>query len=69
MDIKFTYWILLVLCLQVKPVRDTVQQALHYWRNLPGSGTSEPSEAGSFIKGLIAAGSLFLLKSYLFKFS
>lgn len=35
---------------KVKPVRDTVQQALHYWRNLPGSGTSEPSEAGSFIK-------------------
>ncbi|KAK9269469.1 hypothetical protein L1049_001244 [Liquidambar formosana] len=35
---------------KVKPVRDSILQALHYWRNLPGAGTPEPSEAGSSIK-------------------
>ncbi|XP_057979061.1 TORTIFOLIA1-like protein 2 isoform X2 [Malania oleifera] len=35
---------------KVKPVRDTVQRALQYWRSLPGCDTSEPSEAGSSIK-------------------
>ncbi|KAL2458188.1 ARM repeat superfamily protein [Forsythia ovata] len=35
---------------KVKPVRDTALQALHLWRNLPGSDTPEPSEAGSSVK-------------------
>ncbi|XP_028077211.1 TORTIFOLIA1-like protein 2 isoform X2 [Camellia sinensis] len=35
---------------KVKPVRDTVLQALHLWRRLPGPDTPEPSEAGSSIK-------------------
>lgn len=35
---------------KVKPVRDTALQALQAWRNLPGSDTPEPSEAGSSIK-------------------
>ncbi|KAL5540148.1 hypothetical protein UlMin_042372 [Ulmus minor] len=35
---------------KVKPVRDTVLQALHCWKTLPGHDTSEPSEAGSSIK-------------------
>ncbi|GFY80551.1 ARM repeat superfamily protein [Actinidia rufa] len=38
---------------KVKPVRDTVLQALHLWRSLPGHDTPEPSEAGSSIKGLL----------------
>ncbi|XP_052199299.1 TORTIFOLIA1-like protein 2 isoform X2 [Diospyros lotus] len=36
---------------KVKPVRETVLQALHLWKSLPGPGTPEPSEAGSSIKG------------------
>ncbi|KAL5565513.1 hypothetical protein UlMin_028677 [Ulmus minor] len=35
---------------KVKPVRDTVLQALHCWKTLPGHDTSEPSEAGSSLK-------------------
>ncbi|CAI9766003.1 unnamed protein product [Fraxinus pennsylvanica] len=35
---------------KVKPVRDTALQALHLWKNLLGSATPEPSEAGSFVK-------------------
>ncbi|XP_059637491.1 TORTIFOLIA1-like protein 2 [Cornus florida] len=35
---------------KVKPVRDTVLQALHLWKSLPGPDTREPSEAGSSIK-------------------
>ncbi|XVF19086.1 hypothetical protein REPUB_Repub11eG0079900 [Reevesia pubescens] len=35
---------------KVKPVRDTVLQALQYWRSIPGPDTSELSEAGSYIK-------------------
>ncbi|XP_060670398.1 TORTIFOLIA1-like protein 2 isoform X2 [Ziziphus jujuba] len=35
---------------KVKPVRDTVLQALRCWRTLPGPDTPEPSEAGSSIK-------------------
>ncbi|XP_027065841.1 TORTIFOLIA1-like protein 2 [Coffea arabica] len=35
---------------KVKPVRDTALQALQIWRNLPGSDTPEPSEAGSSVK-------------------
>ncbi|EOY31702.1 ARM repeat superfamily protein, putative isoform 1 [Theobroma cacao] len=35
---------------KVKPVRDTVLHALHYWRSVPGPDTSKPSEAGSCIK-------------------
>ncbi|KAM1087382.1 hypothetical protein ACFX2B_012766 [Malus domestica] len=35
---------------KVKPVRDTVLQALQCWKSLPGPDTSEPSEAGSSIK-------------------
>ncbi|KAG8373913.1 hypothetical protein BUALT_Bualt11G0074700 [Buddleja alternifolia] len=35
---------------KVKPVRDVALQALQLWRNLPGSGTPEPSEAGSSFK-------------------
>ncbi|KAM0966841.1 hypothetical protein FF1_022582 [Malus domestica] len=34
----------------VKPVRDTVLQALQCWKSLPGPDASEPSEAGSSIK-------------------
>ncbi|PSS20731.1 Microtubule-associated protein [Actinidia chinensis var. chinensis] len=37
---------------KVKPVRDTVLQALHLWRSLPGHDPPEPSEAGSSIKGV-----------------
>ncbi|KAL5569860.1 hypothetical protein UlMin_026435 [Ulmus minor] len=36
---------------KVKPVRDTLLQALHCWKTLPGHDTSEPSEAGSALKG------------------
>ncbi|XWS28200.1 hypothetical protein CRYUN_Cryun25bG0045200 [Craigia yunnanensis] len=36
---------------KVKPVRDTVLHALQYWRSIPGPDTSEPSEAGFYIKG------------------
>ncbi|KZV18267.1 hypothetical protein F511_24234 [Dorcoceras hygrometricum] len=36
---------------KVKPVRDAALQALQLWKNLPGSGTPEPSEAGSSVKG------------------
>ncbi|KAL6575289.1 hypothetical protein OROMI_012574 [Orobanche minor] len=36
---------------KVKPVRDTALQALHLWRNLPGTNSPEPSEAGSSVKG------------------
>ncbi|KAK8282376.1 hypothetical protein V6Z12_D08G023000 [Gossypium hirsutum] len=35
---------------KVKPVRDTVLHALQYWRSIPGPDTSEPSEAGSYVK-------------------
>ncbi|XP_059283496.1 TORTIFOLIA1-like protein 2 isoform X1 [Lycium ferocissimum] len=35
---------------KVKPVRDSALQALHLWKRLPGTGTSEPSEAGSSIR-------------------
>ncbi|CAA3021842.1 microtubule-associated TORTIFOLIA1 [Olea europaea subsp. europaea] len=35
---------------KVKPVRDTALQALHLWKNLLGSATPEPSEAGSSVK-------------------
>lgn len=35
---------------KVKPVRDTVLQALQCWKSLPGPDTPEPSEAGSSIK-------------------
>ncbi|KAE8720849.1 Kinase superfamily protein isoform 1 [Hibiscus syriacus] len=35
---------------RVKPVRDTVLHALQYWRSVPGPDTSEPSEAGSYVK-------------------
>ncbi|KAL4308536.1 hypothetical protein GQ457_01G049020 [Hibiscus cannabinus] len=35
---------------KVKPVRDTVLHALQYWRSVPGPDTSEPSEAGSYVK-------------------
>ncbi|PON36271.1 Coatomer beta subunit [Parasponia andersonii] len=35
---------------KVKPVRDTVLQALQCWKTLPGTHTPEPSEAGSSIK-------------------
>ncbi|XVE78714.1 hypothetical protein DITRI_Ditri14bG0000700 [Diplodiscus trichospermus] len=35
---------------KVKPVRDTVLRALQYWRSVPRLDTSEPSEAGSYIK-------------------
>ncbi|KAI3416738.1 uncharacterized protein J3R85_015195, partial [Psidium guajava] len=35
---------------KVKPVRDTVLQALHCWRNIPGQDHPEPSECGSSIK-------------------
>ncbi|KAA8535880.1 hypothetical protein F0562_030883 [Nyssa sinensis] len=35
---------------KVKPVRDTVLQALHLWRSHPGPDTPEASEAGSSIK-------------------
>ncbi|PKI34616.1 hypothetical protein CRG98_045010 [Punica granatum] len=35
---------------KVKPVRDSVAQALHCWRSLPGPTTPDPSEAGSSIK-------------------
>ncbi|KAJ4962412.1 hypothetical protein NE237_022351 [Protea cynaroides] len=35
---------------KVKPVRDSVLQALQYWKNLPRSDSPEPSEAGSFTK-------------------
>ncbi|PON81358.1 Coatomer beta subunit [Trema orientale] len=35
---------------KVKPVRDTVLQALQCWKTLPGTDTPEPSEAGSSIK-------------------
>ncbi|KAK3008430.1 hypothetical protein RJ639_014773 [Escallonia herrerae] len=37
---------------KVKPARDTVLQALHLWKSLPGPDTPEPSEAGSSIKGM-----------------
>ncbi|PWA82532.1 ARM repeat superfamily protein [Artemisia annua] len=36
---------------KVKPVRDTVLQALQLWKSLLGSDASELSEAGSSIKG------------------
>ncbi|KAL6507700.1 hypothetical protein OROGR_023895 [Orobanche gracilis] len=35
---------------KVKPVRDTALQALLLWRNLPGTNSLEPSEAGSSVK-------------------
>ncbi|CAI9099016.1 OLC1v1035765C2 [Oldenlandia corymbosa var. corymbosa] len=35
---------------KVKPVRETALQALQIWRDLPGSDTPEPSEAGSSVK-------------------
>ncbi|KAL3535002.1 hypothetical protein ACH5RR_003463 [Cinchona calisaya] len=35
---------------KVKPVRDAALQAVQIWRNLPGSETPEPSEAGSSVK-------------------
>lgn len=35
---------------KVKPVRDTVLQALHLWRSIIGPDTPEPSETGSSIK-------------------
>ncbi|KAM5553513.1 TORTIFOLIA1-like protein 2 [Rosa sericea] len=35
---------------KVKPVRDTVLQALQCWKSLLGADTPEPSEAGSSIK-------------------
>ncbi|KAK4775049.1 hypothetical protein SAY86_009984 [Trapa natans] len=35
---------------KVKPVRDSVSQALHCWRSLPGPTTPEPSESGSSVK-------------------
>lgn len=38
----------------MKPVRDTVQHALQYWKSLPGSDTPEPSETGSSIKGFVS---------------
>lgn len=41
---------------KVKPVRETALHALQYWRSLPGPGTSEPFEAGSFIKENSCAG-------------
>ncbi|GFP79426.1 microtubule-associated protein tortifolia1 [Phtheirospermum japonicum] len=36
---------------KVKPVRDIALQALQLWRNLPGTNSPEPSEAGSSVKG------------------
>uniref|UniRef100_A0A5B7AJZ7 Putative microtubule-associated protein TORTIFOLIA1 n=1 Tax=Davidia involucrata TaxID=16924 RepID=A0A5B7AJZ7_DAVIN len=41
---------------KVKPVRDSVLQALHLWRSLPGPDTPEPSEAGSSIKENFSGG-------------
>ncbi|KAF9616607.1 hypothetical protein IFM89_030776, partial [Coptis chinensis] len=35
---------------KVKPVRDSVLQALHCWKKLPGSDSCDPSEAGSSTK-------------------
>ncbi|XP_058113461.1 TORTIFOLIA1-like protein 2 [Magnolia sinica] len=35
---------------KVKPVRDSVMQAIQYWKSLPGSDYPEPSEAGSSTK-------------------
>ncbi|XP_042494584.1 TORTIFOLIA1-like protein 2 isoform X2 [Macadamia integrifolia] len=35
---------------KVKPVRDSVLQALQYWKSLPGPISPEPSEAGSSTK-------------------
>lgn len=45
----------LICFVQVKPVRDSALQALHMWKRLPGHGTSEPSEAGSSIKGMLVS--------------
>ncbi|KAL5978049.1 hypothetical protein ACLOJK_037072 [Asimina triloba] len=35
---------------KVKPVRDSVMQAIHYWKSLPGTDYPEYSEAGSSTK-------------------
>ncbi|XP_010245732.1 PREDICTED: microtubule-associated protein TORTIFOLIA1 [Nelumbo nucifera] len=35
---------------KVKPVRDSVLQAIQYWKSIPGSDSPEPSEAGSSTK-------------------
>ncbi|CAN0901319.1 TORTIFOLIA1-like protein 2 [Linum grandiflorum] len=35
---------------KVKPVRDSINHAIQYWKSLPGSDAHEPSEAGSSIK-------------------
>lgn len=37
--------------LKVKPVRDSITQAIQSWKNLPGFDSLEPSEAGSSTKG------------------
>ncbi|KAJ7973667.1 microtubule-associated protein TORTIFOLIA1 [Quillaja saponaria] len=41
---------------KVKPVRDTVLQALQYWKSLSGPDTCEPSETGSSIKDSLCEG-------------
>lgn len=48
---------------KVKPVRDTVLQALHCWKNIPGQDHPEPSECGSSVKGNNYGGDLSDLTS------
>ncbi|OVA19305.1 hypothetical protein BVC80_521g115 [Macleaya cordata] len=41
---------------KVKPVRDSVSQALQCWKSLPGSDSTDPSEAGSSTKENLCGG-------------
>ncbi|KAI3974437.1 hypothetical protein MKX01_017930 [Papaver californicum] len=41
---------------KVKPVRDSVSQALHYWKSLPGSDAADLSETGSSTKENLRGG-------------